>query len=499
MCTRKWFQRRPPHRSRSCRGPIAGRVQQRARKQRRRLVLLPRHRLQHPLTPRLMKTTKPHRAVPTDIVPLDVESAAAATQPAHQPPGPPLPPPERPTTGTKTIDPLMLGPQPRPKPPPAKEVPVVCRLCGTRMYAPLAKIGQTMQCPDCHSINDIVGPKKPPPPKQPPPSLDDAPDFGLGEAVERPAYRPVVAPRGEYAELAEFDPEQRPAGWSRPERMTSTAASATAVEEEEDDEEIVVSAPVERLEIKPDIKPLPPPDPQDDLYDGKYDDGLIGDWDDRKKPQAWKRAPLTIGILSFPFQLQSLLRIFLYGAGLAMFANLVHAGIAAAASSVPSAQAGAMLASIVITISGFFLGTSLAAVLFAIVQDTANGSDETTSYPDWNFVEWIGTALYFPAAAFMAGLPGSVFTVGMLGMGLDPTFGAYAVVAPLVLSWVAFFPFVIYSMLAEGSIMAPLSSATSKSIHEAPEGLGFLLHVCHCHGNPGLGGVCLCLLETSRD
>jgi hypothetical protein len=120
-----------------------------------------------------------------------------------------------------------------------------------------------------------------------------------------------------------------------------------------------------------------------------------------------------------------------------------------------------------------FIVTSFAAVLFAIVQDTANGGDEIDSYPDWNIVDWVATAMYFPIAAFVAGLPGSVFTVALLGTGLDPTYGAFAAVAPLVLSWVVLFPLVIYSMLAEGSIMSPFSTATYKSLHEASAGWVF--------------------------
>jgi hypothetical protein len=425
-------------------------------------------------------------------VPLDMDSAAQATQPAHQPPGPPLPPPERATTGTKLIDPLMLGPQPLPKPPPSREIAVVCRLCGTRMHAAPEKVGQRIQCPDCHTINEIVAPKKPAPPKRSAPKLDDVPDFGLGEPVERPAYQPVVAPRGEYSELAEFDPAQRPEGWSRPERLASTAAStgaSAAVEEEENDEEIVVSAPVERLEIKPEIKPLPPPDPQDDLYDGKYDDGLIGDWDDRKKPEAWKRAPLTVGILSFPFQFNNFLRIILYAGGMALLANLFHAVIAGAISSDPTSQVGAIIGGIVLTVVSAFLVLSLSAVLFAIVQDTANGADETSSYPDWLIVDWIGTSFYFPAAAFLAGLPGSFLTSALIGVGLDPRFGAYAAVAPLVLSWVILFPPAIYSMLAEGSIMSPFSSATWRSIHEAGEAWVFFYMYAALLGLVGGGAL----------
>ena len=129
---------------------------------------------------------------------------------------------------------------------------------------------------------------------------------------------------------------------------------------------------------------------------------------------------------------------------------------------------GAIFGSIAVCVGLVFVLTSLAGVLFAIVQDTANGADETSSYPDWNIVDWVVTAMYFPAAAFVSGLPGSILTASLLGVGLDPTMGAYAAVTPLVLSWVVLFPLVLYSMLAEGSIMAPFSTATWKSLHEAP-------------------------------
>jgi len=430
------------------------------------------------------------------FVPLDFDSAAQATQPAHQPPAPPLPVAQ---TGMKTIDPLMLGPQPRPKPPPATEVPVVCRLCGTRMYAPLEKIGQTIKCPDCHTDNEILGPKKPPPAKKPGPTLDDTPDFGLGEPGERPAYRPIVAPRGDYAELAEFDPSQRPPGWSRPERRAraeaaETAAPTATAEEEEEQEEIIVSAPVERIELKPEIKPLPPPDPQDSLYDGKYDDGLIGDWDDRKKPDAWKRAPLTIGILSFPFQLNNLVRVILYSIGLAIVANVLRATIEWARSDDPSALVGAIFGCMVTAVGMGCLVASFAAVLLAIVQDTANGADEVSSYPDWNVGEWLVTSMYFPAAAFLAGLPGSFFTTALLGFGLDPRYGAFAAVAPLVLSWIVLFPLVLYSMLAEASILAPYSAATYKSLQEVSEGWVFFYMYAALLGM--LGGTALAFLAS---
>lgn len=402
-----------------------------------------------------------------NLVPIDATTAAAATEPAHQSPGKHAP--ARPDT----IDPLMLGPQPLPKPKVKKdEVAVVCYLCKTRMYAPIAQIGQTIKCPDCHTVNEVKAPPAPPEKKKTGPTLDDAPDFGLNDPGERPAYRPIVDPRGEYAVLAEFDPAQRPAGWSRP----GSAAPAVAAADDDDDDdhvEITIAAPVERIELKPEIKPLPPPDPDDDLYDGKFDDGLIGDRVDRSQPNAWKKAPLVIGILGFLFYTSTLPRLVLYIIGLILAITISHLAINFGSSEDASEKVGAIFFSGLSVVSLGFWVTSFAAVCLSIVQDTANGQDDVTSYPDWNIVDWIATSFYFPAAAFVAGLPGSILTVSMISVGLDPTYGAFAAGAPLVLSWIALFPMVLYSMLAEGSVLAPYSPATYKSMQQASEGWVF--------------------------
>jgi hypothetical protein len=418
-----------------------------------------------------------------DLVPIDPGTAAAATQPAHQPPAQ-IPRPE--PKANQLVDPLMLGPQPLPKPKVKRdEIAVVCFLCRTRMYAPIERVGQMIQCPDCHSLNEVKAPKAPPEKKKSGPTLDDAPEIILDNPADRPAYRPIVDPRGEYAALAEFEPRQRPPGWSQPEATGPASggqpaavpvAVAQAVDEDDDEDvQITVAPPVERLEIKPEIKPLPPPDPEEDLYDGKYDDGLIGDLKvDRKAKDAWKKAPLVIGILGFLFYMSTLPRLALYIAGLIFAVTVSHAAFNYAVSEDLSEQVLAIFATVVASLSLGFFVASFSAVLLAIVQDTANGDDEVSSYPDWNIIDWIMTSAYFPAAAFVAGLPGSFFTVAMITIGgLDTQMGAFAAGAPLIISWIALFPFVLYSMLAEGSVLAPYSQATYRSTQVASEGWVF--------------------------
>jgi hypothetical protein len=442
--------------------------------------------------PRHQPPPAPRPAAPPTsdgFVPLDFESAAQVTQPAHRPPGSPDRVPPR--SSDKTVDPLVLGPQPRPKPPPPKEVPVVCKLCSTRMYAPIENIGQMIQCPDCHTVNVIRAPKKPPP-KPVAPLLDKEPNFGLGPPPERPAYRPIVAPRGEYAELVEFDPSQRPPGWSRPDAPAAIAAAPAAADpDEEDGEEIKVSAPVERIEIKPEMKPLPPPDPEDDLYDGKYDDGLIGDKVDRKAPQAWKKAPLVIGLVGFLFYMNTLPRLIMYAIGLALVMNIGHLAMRFSVSTDPTEKVSSIMLFMFLSVGMGMWVTSFAAVCLAVVQDTANGVDDVQSWPDWNVFDWVMGAMYFPAAAFVAALPGSVFTVSLLSMGLDPTYGRFAAGAPLVISWIFLFPLVLYSMLAEGSIMAPVSAATNKSLHAASAGWMFFYMYSLVIGCAGVWAISL--------
>lgn len=338
------------------------------------------------------------------------------------------------------------------------------------MHAPLEKIGQTIQCPDCHTVNDIVGPKQRPASKSTGPTLDDAPQYGMSETAARPAYRPLVAPRGDYAELAVFEPGEHPAGWTDPRHAASRPSAPPDAAGEEDADDLQMAPPVERLEIKPEIKPLPPPDPENSLYDGRYDDGVIGDHVDLSAPDAWKRAPLRIGILGFLVHSGTIPRLVLYSIGLTILVNLSQAALSASQNPEPSAQVAAIFLFGASSVSMGLFVVSLAAVLLAIVQDTANGMDVVESWPDWNVVEWIATSIFFPAAAFAAALPGIAFALLVTSLGVDPGVGAFAAFAPLVLSWIGLFPVVLYSMLAENSILAPFSAATAKSFRAAGDG-----------------------------
>jgi hypothetical protein len=343
------------------------------------------------------------------------------------------------------------------------------------MHAPLARVGKTIQCPDCHTVNKIKPPKESgakPAGKPAAQAKGQAPEagdeFAISAAVERPAYRPIVDARGEYAVLKALDPAVRAAGWSHPDQK---ATAIVDPEPEEVEEEFQIAAPVERLEIKPEPIKLPPPDPEESLYDGRYDDGLIGDGVDRRSPEAWKRAPFLYGILGFLFQVSTLPRWLSYALGLAFVMNVGVKGVAISQETQnPSAQIAAIFLAGLFSVSFFLWLAPFCTAFLGIVQDTANGSDQVENWPDWNLMEWFYPMLFVPMAVFLSGLPGMFITASLLGTGLDPRIGMFVAAAPLMLSWIALFPIVFYSMLAEGSLMAPVSPHTFRSWKAASEG-----------------------------
>jgi hypothetical protein len=149
-----------------------------------------------------------------------------------------------------------------------------------------------------------------------------------------------------------------------------------------------------------------------------------------------------------------------------------------------------ILCSMAFGLSGLVWVAPLAACCLAVVEDTANGSDEVTSWPDYNIMDWFLKAIYFLIAGVVAGFPGVVFGSLLVSSGaFPPIFLAIAVLA----SWVALFPLVLCSMLAEGSIIALYSPQTIRSLRAASEAwmmfylLSFLL---------GLIGACALALAN---
>lgn len=387
------------------------------------------------------------------------------------------------------VDPNLLAPAPPPKKAKPTQVVVVCKLCGTRLHAPLEKVGQTIQCPDCHRVNEILPPREPTSQKPKGPSLENAEEFDLSAEVQRPAYRPLQKPRGDYAVLSAFEPGAAPPGWTPPDSKPSpagapgssqqpsrggpsaTAAPTAVAMPAEDEEEFAIEAPVERIELAPPPIKLPTPEPEEKLFDGRYDDDLIGANVDRKAPGAWKRAPFTVGIVEFLFQPGVLLRWILYGIGAAAVIGLMH--FTGAKEAAAASDADILMSRFLLLVTMMVFGVSFvlwvapfAVCCLAIVEDTANGDDEITSWPDYNFLDWFLKATFVPAAALVSGFPGIVLGSFIVVSGAAP---AIYVWLTILASWVFLFPLVLCSMLDENSILSPYSKNTYRSLKAASD------------------------------
>jgi hypothetical protein len=379
----------------------------------------------------------------------------AVTQPAHQQTEPPPPVP---------VVPVRVK---------APEIPVVCKLCGTRMYAKPELVGTKVRCPDCHTENIVPEPRAPAARSRPAATQNPDDDFALSDPGQRPAYRPFVEPRGEYAALKYLDPSAPPRREGEPPqqpRARSTdvtmTLSPTATDEDDDGQEVVLSAPVERIDVKEVVKLPEPDDPdEDNQYRGTFRDEEWGFVASPSDKDAWKKSPFYYGILSFPFYPQTALRLVLYSFLLSVDLALFLGAILLSHGMTPMLYAALGITVMSSVWSVLMLGGAL-PTLVAITQDTANGNDAVESWPDWNVAEWLMQALLIPAAAFLAALPGTIISSGLLTLGSN---GILLSPYPLLLSELIFFPIFFGSMLAEGSFM-PVSGAILKSLTRRGEG-----------------------------
>ena len=385
--------------------------------------------------------------------------ATATTQPAHQQEPPPLKPSV-------------------PRTQKAPEIPVVCKLCHTRMYARPEQVGTLMRCPDCHTENLVPAPKAAAVKTPQPVSLDEGTDFVLSAPAQRPAYKPMVEPRGEYAELKFLDPSAPPRPAERPPdrpqqpraaltETTMTFSGTRPADDDEEGEEITISAPVERIDLKQVVKLPEPDDPdEDNQYRGTFRDDEWGFPANPNEKEAWKKSPFYYGILGFLFYPQTLFRLVFYSLVMSLDLALLLGAVYCAQQG----ETPLLFAAVGLTVASAGLSTAMVGgafpCLMAITQDTANGCDAVENWPDWNIAEWLLSSMTVPAAAFLAALPGAVVASAFISMGKEALLVAPF---PILLSELMFFPIVFGSMLAEASLM-PVSGAILKSMQQRGDG-----------------------------
>lgn len=346
-----------------------------------------------------------------------------------------------------------------------------CRLCGTRVWAPLEKVGQKIQCPDCYTEN--VVPEPPPVQETRGPTLDDAPTFSLGDEVARPRYRPLVVPRGEDAILAAF--EEDSAGVRAPRTDEVRMDVSPTGSPPGPDDELTLAPPEERVTVEPTLPIVSVPDePADSLYDGRYDDGLVDSGLDPSDPQAWRRAPLLLGVVGFLLHAEVWPRWAAYAIGLTILewmgrtvAWAVEGGNVAALAMIPI-----MVGAVSLVVASWVI--PLAAMLMAVIEGTANGGDEVSDWPSWDFFQWFWPTLQLAMALLLGAIPGMAIASLLLVEGGGQLPGGHGMdwprmAIPVVLSGWLLVPPLLYSMLAEASLVRMLSPLVWRAMQQVPD------------------------------
>jgi hypothetical protein len=277
-----------------------------------------------------------------------------------------------------------------------------------------------------------------------------------------------VVTRGEYETISAADPAAMEHRLSLPGERPRPAKASREPDEEHEGAEISLAPPVEVAEAARDprtVLPRPEMEPEDPLYNGRYDDGLIGDFVDPRSPDAWKKAPLLYGIVEFLFFPSTLLRLVMFGlllSAVGVLANMAIRAILEGGAPMFIMWAGIPLA--------FTWLLSFAAAFHTVVVATANGQNAIEEWPDWQIFEWLAPAMYTIVASALALVPGGL-VAGLMTLAThsDPMMAAFAIAAPPLMSWLLLFPFVLHSMLAEDSVTAVASPIVINSLKTAAD------------------------------
>lgn len=103
---------------------------------------------------------------------------------------------------------------------------------------------------------------------------------------------------------------------------------------------------------------------------------------------------------------------------------------------------------------------------FSILESVANGQKQVSEWPLFNPGDWFGPSITAVAAMVMAAFPGSFLGSLMFGALSLGTFTLS------MLTIFALFPFLLLSMLDNGSVTMPISTEVSKSVTRSKESWG---------------------------
>lgn len=305
------------------------------------------------------------------------------------------------------------------------EFSVVCMICGTRIDVNDSLIGKKIKCHDCHSAVDV---RTPPPDRRRAPvhaeSTADDDDFGLSAVADTAA---VSSP---YHSIAN---------------------------------DLIANAEREVVCERPTATPQQKRDPTLDSLQRAEES--LAEADEEERPTL-PSAPFRTGILKFLIDPLSIGRLVVLGLVFFVVVGAIEGAITSADGGAQSQFVSVLYRMFAITVGAVF-ATNLAVSLLGILQDTANGKDAIESWPDINFLDWIGQAFYLFSALFMAVLPAAVLAKVVSLIGAPDSLYWLIAIAGGSLGLLAIFPFALVSMLESGSAVVPVSQPIIRSLRLA--------------------------------
>ena len=172
-------------------------------------------------------------------------------------------------------------------------------------------------------------------------------------------------------------------------------------------------------------------------------------------PTRW---PLLVGVFDFPFRRDAAgpwIRLSLWGTAASFIAAVVGSTLEGWA-----ALAGVWLLLLAISAAVAWLGLAFASGL-AILCDTAAGSDRVNEWPEpWMFLDWFSDVFFVinSLACVFAAVGGIEWLLIGNGCASEPVELAGTIAA------MALFPFVLLSMLEQGSRVVPFSPLVYRSL-----------------------------------
>lgn len=305
------------------------------------------------------------------------------------------------------------------------EFSVVCMICGTRLDVNDALIGKKIKCPDCHNAIEVRTPtpdKRRAPVHVEPSALDDD-DFGLSKVAD------TAALSSPYHSIAN---------------------------------ELVAKAESEVAREKPTV-PRPQRAPVlDSLERAK---AALDEADEQDRPKL-PAAPFRTGVMRFLLDPLTVARLVVLAIVLFVELGAIQGAITSAEGGSQSQFLSVLFRMFAITV-GCVFATNLAVSLLGILQDTANGKDAIETWPDVNFLDWLGEALYVFSGLFIAVFP-AFLTAKVLDLigAPDAMFWLVAIVGS-ALGMLLLFPFTLLSMLESGSAIMPVSQPILRSLRLA--------------------------------